>query len=479
MKFRVAYALIPLAASVDLVLCAVAARTEGIALFAIAAVISPIAIYLACLFPEVMYATFLTAGTFKADRTLAFVIPQSIDLTLLFGTLTVVGASYSVVRNWSTLAYPPRLLVLPYLLFTIWAACTLTFTISPIYGADKFLRFATITSLALFAPFVLPRSIAVFQRLFSTFVLLAVAMVIDVLAGGVRPGSFELRGAFGSDYLELGRAVGMGLLIVMLFFLVRQMYLRKQGKRWMLVFYAALSAFLGAGLFLGGGRGPLLATVVTTAFMFINVSVNVVGNVPFPSRHSMHVPLTTMLLVILITAGLTAFAANTYRSYFAATWARFDVFFTSGGSSVAERARRFDTAAAIATTWPTSVTGVGIGGFTTAYGRYDARRGEYPHNVFLEIGSELGALGTFALTWMLVWSFRQWSATKRAGQIDLLFIGYTLFAMFIFQLFNASVSGDINDNRLLFACIGLIGAYTAMSRGLESAHSRGWRRVRL
>lgn len=45
---------------------------------------------------------------------------------------------------------------------------------------------------------------------------------------------------------------------------------------------------------------------------------------------------------------------------------------------------------------PSGLIGLGIGGFGMYYFHYDANRGWFPHNILLEVGSELGLVGLAA-----------------------------------------------------------------------------------
>jgi hypothetical protein len=114
---------------------------------------------------------------------------------------------------------------------------------------------------------------------------------------------------------------------------------------------------------------------------------------------------------------------------------------------------------------------LGIGGFVMDYGGYDAISGDYPHNIFLEIGSELGVIGMIAFLWMLGWTFSRWLALRRKARGNQLHVVYTLFAMLVFELINACVSGDINTNRLLFGCLGLVVAFSATEDRLQQSRN--------
>jgi len=114
--------------------------------------------------------------------------------------------------------------------------------------------------------------------------------------------------------------------------------------------------------------------------------------------------------------------------------------------------------------FPRNIVGLGIGGFSVFYNGYDAPRGLYPHNIFLEIGSELGILGLFAFIFVICKSIIVAFDNIKKSKLEWnYYINISLLMSLIFMLINSSVSGDINDNRLLFTTLGLIWARRRIS----------------
>ena len=77
----------------------------------------------------------------------------------------------------------------------------------------------------------------------------------------------------------------------------------------------------------------------------------------------------------------------------------------------------------------------------------------YPHNILLEIWFELGLPGLAlfgALIAVAVAALAPWRLLHKCPWALL------ALALFTNALINASVSGDLNDNRLLFASMGLL-----------------------
>jgi len=102
------------------------------------------------------------------------------------------------------------------------------------------------------------------------------------------------------------------------------------------------------------------------------------------------------------------------------------------------------------------ILGLGIGGFSIYYSGIDRRL--YPHNMILEVGSELGILGlasyfflvTFGLSYLLSF-YKNYEKEKKYSYLLIM-----VLSVFVFSFLNTMISGDINNNRLFFAWIGVI-----------------------
>jgi len=90
--------------------------------------------------------------------------------------------------------------------------------------------------------------------------------------------------------------------------------------------------------------------------------------------------------------------------------------------------------------------GVGTGDWGTAIHLPSGRR--YPHNLVLELGTELGAFGFLCVALLGVMAWR-WSRDLREAPGDPQ-LPATVLALFAFWMFNAQLSGDLLDNRNLW-----------------------------
>lgn len=401
-------------------------------------------------FPEISFALFLTAGVYKADPRLSF-LPEFLDLTVVFGILTIMGIFYGVLRNRIKFVIPSLKVLIPYSIIILIGFFSLSYTPAPIYGVDKLLRFSTITLLATFSPFFLFQKSEAFNRFFIMIIILSLSMIFDILSGGLTPGEVGFKSAFGSNYLAVGRICGWGLIVSIFYFM------GKTRNKIALVVCLSLIPFLIFGMLISGGRGPLVATLVSFLVVLIFILIRV-GKDILSSFHIKKADLRLLTLLFILALVGTVMIVY-FSDYFVTLYSRIEVLMEAGGDSALERVNRFSIAFNAMISLPTGISGLGIGGFSTFYAVYDDKRGAYPHNIFLEIGSELGILGLLAFTVFVYWGFVTGISNIKTNQSNTkIFLHITLFALMINMLINSSISGDINDNRLLFTSIGLIYA---------------------
>ena len=400
-------------------------------------VLAVVSVFLAVRHPEVVFVFFLTAGFYKNDP--RFHLP-GIDITVLFGALTMAGVAVSFWMRKTKPGLPPKNMLLPYAIIAWFGALSLMYTPAPLYGMDKFTRLVTITAFSLVAPFYLFQERKQFRNFCIAFVAIALLMLFDVW-GKTDIASTQVEdSAFGSNYLAFGFAEGVAFLVVFLYFF--------QADRSLLMRVAYICLMAPAilyGLMLSGARGPLFSIVLSLG------GVMMFGT--RPHKYSRRMVYWTAFLA----AGSVVFFFFGLES-FARMYERLDVLTEGGGSSALQRLEMAKSALRSIMGMPNLFTGLGLGGFSTYYVGYDDVRGAYPHNMFLELGAEIGISGIIALTALLFLCFKKAKAIIRSASGPDYYIAATVMAYFFFTLFNAMKSGDINDNRFLFSAVGMVYA---------------------
>lgn len=368
-----------------------------------------------------LFAAFLMGGEFKGDPRLSWV---PVDLTLLLGGALALLVLWTVVRRNRFRFRPETAWVLA--LFSIFLVPVLWTDLHP-YAVEKVSRFFTLTLLAAVAPLVLFRSLADVTRFINGLVLLGVVQGSDALTGLLQGASHARLSGFGANPIAFGRSVGLIFIWTAL-----------QGieGRW-----NGLAALAGVGLsalllIASGSRGPLFSAVGL---------ICLAGIIYYRRRRpaARRFALAALVVALALPYGLASAPQQSGQ--------RIEKL-ASGSLDTSELTRldAYDQSLELIGAHP---LGIGWGGFASQVdqsGNGGTDR-QYPHNLLLEVLLEGGWLCGLALIGFC------WLALRRIARQPASFQARALLLLYGFLLCNAMVSGDLNDNRLLFAfaAIGL------------------------
>ena len=344
---------------------------------------------------------------------------------------------------------------LPFLFICAISALSLAYTMAPVYGLDKLLKFCTFSALALFGAFYLLQGNNKIRNFMVAYTAISMLTAFDVLQKGPKLGD-DVISVVGSDYLAIGGMMAAAFMMIFLYFFLsdkspvrRAFYLAAPGL-------AALYV-----LMISGAREPFLALILTLLIIIL-IAKNPYGY----SRR-----LTFWVFALLAAGGI-------YLMYdfgeFTRMSRRLLVMDEGGGDSVLTRISMIHAALQAMSTMPYFLIGLGIGGFSWYYGVLSRTGGSmwsmytYPHNILLELGSETGVFGLAAIILLLYWSFRKGYSLLKNATGDNYYIAVTLMSVFIYSVFNALKSGDLNDQRLLYV---MIGAIYALERDMKTKPS--------
>lgn len=353
-------------------------------------------------------AVFVYAGQLQASPLLSW-FPGSI----LLATIAVGIVAFIAVRakngpgTWA-IALPPLLWLLFFL--GIYHASVDDYT------ADKLQSLYTLTLFAAIAPFHLLRTNN--QRrafLVAMGIVTLLAGVITLMDPNSGNGAVTLDG---TNTIGTARIAGTGALI----FFVLAVVLKDTTKR--LVCVGASVALL-AVLIAVGSRGP-----------FLGIMVGIIG-----------------VLVFSPVLKRRRFAGIFWSCVLAGTafwWATRQTFYGSNRAFAwlsGERDNSTDTRESMwSISWQNIAwepAGIGWGDFANLED-VSGTLIKYPHNLFMEVFYEAGWIAGAALLLFVSTSLlRMW---KRSYEP----VTAVLFALLLFTLVNAMVSGDINDNRLMW-----------------------------
>ncbi|MGI6611108.1 MAG: glycosyltransferase [Limnochordia bacterium] len=378
-----------------------------------------------------VFALFLLSGSVKADPLLAWL---PVDLTLLC-------AGASVLLLWRERrcesdagpCKPSRELWWMLGLFALFVPAVLWTSWTP-YSVWKVSRLFTLTLLAGVAPFVLFRSDEDVYRLLHALWLVALAMALSsAFAYFTGRGSGSRIVASGVDTTALGRAAGMAML-----WLLSQ---RLDGRgHWAL--FCVTGALLMMVLLGTAAKGPILAAAVSTGLVaWLRV------------REKPGEMIRIGALFVLL--GLLFLVARGYVDDSALRRVGQLLQGRLTGSEL-ERLSAYEQSWAFVKNHP---LGLGWGGFARYVNLWEGLDRQYPHNVVLEVLLEGGWLAGAAFVILILLSLRRVYTMSHA------FEARALLPLLLFFLLNALVSGDVNDNRMLFTFIAL-GLHTGRRRAL-------------
>lgn len=368
--------------------------------------------------PEIALALFLVAGTVKADPRISSVV--AVDLTVVLATLLALSCVFKFFTGRTVRpALPPTYPL--YLFLILMMLASLFYTPNLTAGIDKCARFVFLTGLAIVSPFFLfdtPQKVKAFLY------ALAAAGFLLSLDALTRLGGTERLTTLGGLTIQLGSAAGISLAVIWML-LLPQFTFRKR------IFLLPLMAVPLVALIGSGARGAALGAACVILFGVVVHRFLIVD---------------TLVLAGVGTAGLTLVAipqaSYDYLSTLLSARSTAVLGFRNDLMSLAWRLIQEHP-----------LLGVGIGGYP--YYSPDPQDYGWPHNIFLELGSELGVVAAAIFVALVAWCF--WEAFKefRSPTFPLRNIAAVVFSLLIFGFLQMIKSGDINDNRGMWLYLGL------------------------
>lgn len=384
---------------------------------------------------EVVFVLFLFAGRFKEDPRFEWV-PVDTTVLLLLGSLAAGG--WVLYKRRGKMRRSPLLLTGLLGLFFTFCGFSYFWSPSTAYAIEKigYLWVLTFWSF-LGCAFIISRDQARLHRFFVVLMVFSSWFVFEALGAFL---SADLTGqqvyALGTRYLGLGRVIGLGSIVLFIYAISAA---RSRMRR--LLF---LALFFGhvATLLVIGGRGPLLATVAGLLIpVYFGTDWDMMRAKVSVQRYVKPIIVSLLVSVVGVILFLPSGALTSIL--------RLQVLFSNDvGASAGIRIQMYEQAVEIWAAHP--LGGAGIGGWPVLAGWGDQKM--YPHNLFLEVLSEYGIVGL-----VLVFTFASYGFQKLfAGRpIKKSILKIVILSIFANAFVNAMLTGDLSDNRVLFAIVGL------------------------
>jgi O-antigen ligase len=362
-------------------------------------------------------AAFLFAGDLKADPRLAWF---PIDLTLLTGALLTGLLTLRWLRGARARSRAGLALIAVW--FLSFAPGLAQAADTP-YGLQKVATIFSFTLLSALAPLLLVEEDGDLVRIMNALAAFCLLITLGGLLGrsGNGPAGERLQ-AFGAGTISLGRATG-------LLFTYAASALAGETPLPALTF--GILSLAGITALFSGSRGPILAALSALALLLL------AGRARGWVRPARLAWAAGLFLVALASSLSLAPRGSLAR---VAAFAQGEV-----GASETYRINALHDSWSLVGQAP---WGIGWGGFAT---QVDPEKGlgrQYPHNLLAEVTLEGGwVCGAATCLVLLAAIAAAWSRTWLPG-------GRLVFTGVLFYLFNALVSGDLNDNRPLFMFVG-------------------------
>lgn len=376
-----------------------------------------------------LFAIFLFAGVLKELPLLGWL---PVDLTLVALVASIVAVVVVVVLrgvDWSDGISRGLLLMA---LLVGWSLVSLIWSAGREYAGDKALYFGLLGTWSFVGGIVVGNSEVRTLRFGRSIVFLGVWLSAEVLlmfSGGAVLATAD----WGESYIGFGRLIGYGVLV-----LISRLLARGAGG-WRGIGSIVLLGVLGTGILMGGARGPLLGTITGLGIV---ASAGASGSL-------LRIKINRRLLILgsalILVPGIAVVA--TRSGMFLRTIERLLVLASASDShSFGRRLWYWQEA------WDrwldSPFVGHGLGSWPLMIGWGDVRA--YPHNIVLEIGVELGIVGIILFLLLLANAMPMTKQRLGPGSVPVLISALTVAA-----LVNSLISGDLVDNRVAFAFLGM------------------------
>jgi O-Antigen ligase len=384
-------------------------------------------VYVLVRFPPFLLVAYGYVGIFKGQPVLSGL---PFDATVALGVLLALICLIRLLEGRARPVPAPYLALL--LLIGVMLAVALLWTPMPQYGTEKTLKFVSFTALAALSPFFIIEDRRDVRTLLWGTVALALFGGLVALADPGAADSGRIQFGGNENTIFTSRLLCAGALILLVApGLGVPRRLRVAGP------------LLGIGL-VGvaagvGSRGPIVALALALACV---IAASVVRS-----------PRQLLSVLVIVAVGLAIFPLIKLPE---TSKERLQNTVDDPVMTLEQDGRSRFYSKAIELTGDHPLFGFGTGGFFLfSYVLMDQEE-QYPHNIFLELSSELGvgppiALAVVVLYVLLMLGRRAWRAESDVDRRIIFAVG----GLFLNNLFAVQFSGDINDNRVFWTTFGV------------------------
>lgn len=387
---------------------------------------------------EVIFTLFVFAGLYKGDSRLGWI---PVDVTALLAACVLLMACGMVLAGRITLTKGTAGAAYAASLFFTWMMTTTIWGIDPtsaVYKATRMIPLVFFTFLV--SAIVIASDPERLRRFFAALVLLAIPVAVEtfVAYSHAMPGrGLELKSG---DYIGAATLMGIAWIIV-------YCDVMSPGQRQRSTFAdMALLMLFSAALLILGSKQVLLAVVCV---LLVSAAKTMAS---WMKKGSLHRLRRTRNALILSTALFLCIAALVRQGVYMSSLSRFAVMISAAGGGTSVRSRIQYLRFGIGGWLEQPIVGRGLASFGAIYGIYPVIRA-YPHNTFVEVAFEGGAIGLALLMFLIAccaipFCRRAWLGPSASYE--------TVFLLFLFSLITVCISSTYAEARHFFCALGLL-----------------------
>ena len=375
-----------------------------------------------CLFlcyPELALALYVVIGDLKGDERIASLFPA--DLTLVLGAIIVAGIAFRLLRGGGIVRMPDSFL----LYIALVALMTASLAYTPVFdaGLEKLGRFLTVTALVIVAPFFVLTTPQALKRFLAGF---AVAAFVICAYSLTDLGSSSRLVTPSSNTIGLGH-IACSLILLIWFAVMPQLSFFKR----MMVY--PLLAVPAVALIGSGSRGAVIAVllaVILSLFLYRRLAVDVAcfSALGFAALPFLKIPEASF-----------EYLGTLFNFHNVDGLLNFRAELLSYGWKLLQQH---------------PLLGVGIQGFR--YYSPNAALYNWPHNIFLEIGCELGIPAVLLVCAIFGSAIRESLRQLRDDVSPYATLAYVAAALLLAGIVNSLNTGDINSDRSTWLFVSVV-----------------------
>jgi O-antigen ligase len=382
-----------------------------------------------------MFALFIAVPRFKGDPRIANLLPP-FDITLLFGLIVYIAVAMRM-RHYDWSLFPGMTWL--YLPFNVLMIISVFYSPLPYEGADKALRFILLNELAIAAPFFVLDTPARMRNFFIVLLVLNFLGTLEPLSHMGDPITDDGDGRLtvvGGNTIELGTSAVLGISII-LFLILPQLdkgtsswyYLKKVMLYLMIVVF--FTALVGAG-----ARSATIALVVS-----------VLLNAFFYRQQRLEL----IFVVCLVATALPFIEIPEHSLKYLGT-----LIHSDAGALLNWRGHLMMRGIELINENP--LLGVGLGGYPF-FGTVPPYEIWYvynwPHNVIIEIGCEMGLPAAIIASLLIILSFVE--VLRQLANPDFHYKVYSRMCLAFLSIGFLEImnTGDINNARNMWLYMSL------------------------